>query len=462
MAPSPSSSSTRRFSQFIVPALTFAAGCAATAVSMARPAAATPTEESPYAVIAQLGRVLVEVENEYVEPVERGRLINGAIKGMVAELDPHSSYLPPQDFALFQNDTEGKFGGVGIEVDARDNVLTVIAPIEGSPAERAGIRSGDHIVAVDGLDSTNETLDKVMRKMRGVPGTHVRLSVRRDGTPQLLTFDLVREEIHVPSVAARMLEGNVAYIRVKQFQDHSHDELVAAAGRLRTEANGDIRGVILDLRTNPGGLVDEAAEIADEFLSSGTIYTTRHRGQIIDDMKAKSGGAFSDAPIVLLVNEYSASASELVAGALQDQKRALVVGARTFGKGSVQSIISLPGGAGLKLTTARYYTPSGHAVQGDGIRPDVSIETTRVEGGQLPVVRERDLEGALAPEGTSNDGDAGTALSDGDAGRSLAEADTMRSDARNVPRDPTHGKDFVLRVGYVILRTLVGRGPTVR
>jgi carboxyl-terminal processing protease len=235
-------------------------------------------------------------------------------------------------------------------------------------------------------------------------------------------------------------------VRVKQFQEHSHDELVAAAARLRNETKGAIAGVVLDMRNNPGGLVDEAAEIADEFLSSGGIYTTRHRGQIIDDVKAKGGGAFSDVPTVTLVNEYSASAAELVAGALQDNKRTLIVGANTFGKGSVQAIIGLPGGAGLRLTIARYYTPSGHAIQGDGVHPDVVIETTRVVTPAAPVVRERDLEGALpaeqrgAPKKPAATTDAGT------------EQDTLRTDARNVPRDPMQGNDFVLRMGYQMLR----------
>lgn len=361
----------------VLPLAAFAGGAFVTVLGAPR-AQATSRDASPYAAIAQLGRVLVEVENSYVEPVDRKKLVDGAIAGMVSALDPHSAYMPPQDFAVFQSDTEGKFGGVGVEVDGRNDMITVIAPIEGSPAERAGVRSGDRIVAIDGVEVQGHGLDKLVRQMRGAPGTHVKLSIVRDGAAQRIELDLVREIIHVPSVAARMLEGNIAYVRVKQFQEHSHDEVVAAAARLRAEAKGKILGVVLDLRNNPGGLVDEAVEIADEILSSGGIYTTRHRGQVIDDVKAKAGGAFADVPTVTLVNEYSASASELVAGALQDNKRTIVVGANTFGKGSVQAIIGLPGGAGLRLTIARYYTPSGHAIQGDGVHPDVVIESTRV------------------------------------------------------------------------------------
>ena len=472
-------SGNRRRKALLLPLFTLAAfvgGGAATLLATPR-AEATSRDASPYAAIAQLGRVLVEVENNYVEPVDRAKLVNGAIKGMVAELDPHSAYMPPQDFTVFQSDTEGKFAGVGVEVDARGETLTVIAPIEGSPAERAGIKSGDHILTIDGADAVGQGLDKLVRKMRGAPGTHVKLMVKRDGAPQPLVFDLVREIIHVPSVASKMLEGDVAYIRIKQFQEHTHDELVAAAGRLRAQASTHVEkrivGVVLDLRSNPGGLVDEAAEVVDEFLSSGTIYTTRHRGEILDEVKARSGGAFSDVPIVALVNEYSASASELVAGALQDHKRALIVGSRTFGKGSVQAIIGLPGGAGLRLTIARYYTPSGHAIQADGVHPDIVIESTRVATQGYPALRERDLEGALPAEGLPQpdvETDAGApaqrdARDAGDAGAAspAEEADIMRSDARNVPTDPMKGSDFVLRMGWQIVRgSLSGRGPKVR
>ncbi len=423
------------------------------------PARATSSEESPYAAIGQLGRVLVQVENNYVEPVDRARLVNGAIVGMVGELDPHSSYLPPHEWKLFQSETEGKFGGVGIEVDARGDLLTVIAPIEGSPAARAGIRSGDKILAIDNESAVGDKLDRVVRKMRGTPGTHVKLAIRREGHKEALVFDLVREIVHVPSVASKLLDGRVAYVRIKQFQEHTHDELVAAAGKLRTEAKGTFSGVILDLRNDPGGLVDEAAETADEFLNGGTIYTMRHRGQVIDEARARSGGAFADLPVVVLVNEYSASASELVAGALQDHKRATIVGANTFGKGSVQSIIELPGGAGLRLTTARYYTPSGRAIQADGVHPDIVVETSRVPDGTGFVLRERDLEGHLPAEGLPRDTKPRLSL---DAGAlDGAAGDIEGSSARNIPTDPMTSNDFALRIGFQLLRGQLLRSGTV-
>jgi carboxyl-terminal processing protease len=443
-------------------ALAFAGGAVAT-LADSRTARATSQDESPYAAMAQLGRVLVTVENEYVEPVERAKIVNGAIEGMVAGLDPHSGYMAPQDFALFQSDTEGEFGGVGIEVDARNDVLTVIAPIEGTPAERAGIRSGDKLLAVDGETAIGLGLEKMVHKMRGKPGTHVKLTLRREPppgaavadrtprAPEEMTIDLVREIIKVPSVASRMLAGGVAYVRVKQFQDKTHEELLKAVARLRGEARGPFAGVILDLRGDPGGLVDEAADVADEFLSGGTIYTARHRGQIVDEVKAHPGGAFADAKTVILVNGYTASAAEIVTGALQDAKRATVVGAQTFGKGSVQTIFELPGGAGMRLTTERYYTPGGHAVQAEGIHPDVVV--SEAEAGIFPVVRERDLQGHLEGEGAASAAHPPSLVIDAGVVTPPTDDELAGTDGSvaKVPTNPDKGKDAVLKIGYGLI-----------
>jgi carboxyl-terminal processing protease len=432
----------------------------------ARSAEATSHDASPYAMVGQVGRVLVQIENNYVDPVDRKKITEGAIKGMVEELDPHSQYMSPEDYSLFQGETEGQFGGVGIEVESRADALTVIAPIEGSPAERAGVKSGDRIVAIDGEDVSRTPLDKLVRKMRGVPGTHVKLAVRRTGQNDLLTFDLERQVIHVPSVASKLLDDDYGYMRIKQFQERSHDEVLRAAAKLRAEAKGPLRGIVLDLRSDPGGLVDESAEIADEFLDSGTIYTTRHRGQIVDEVKAKGGGAFVDVPTVVLVNEFSASAAELLAGALQDPTRALVVGANTFGKGSVQTIIDLPGGGGLRLTTARYYTPSGHSLQAEGIHPDVLVELNRDPSlAGIAVPHESNLEGHLSALGAAS----GTTAPRGpvfheppDAGAvpPPREPGSDGSDARNVPKNPLTGPDFALRIAYQTLRGKNGTPPT--
>jgi carboxyl-terminal processing protease len=272
-----------------------------------------------------------------------------------------------------------------------------------------------------------------------------------------LTFDLVREIVHVPSVTSRTLDGGVGYIRLKQFQEHTHDELLRAAGKLRSD-NPELSGIVLDLRNNPGGLVDESAEIADEFLDQGTIYTTRHRGQIVDEVNAKAGGAFVRVPMVVLVNEYSASAAELLAGALQDQKRARIVGSNTFGKGSVQTILDLPGGAGMRLTTARYYTPGGHSVQAEGIHPDLVVELNRDPAMTgLPSLHERDLEGHLSAE-THED----TRISPRPTYKEPAETSGTATPprekgsdgerARNIPKDPTTGSDFALKIAYEALR----------
>ncbi len=413
-------------------------------------AAATPTEASPFAAMGEMARVLAIVERSYVDPVDRDKALRGAIGGMVGSLDPHSHYMSPSDYKEFQSDTSGNFGGVGLEVDARGDEIKVIAPIEGGPAARAGLKSGDVIVAIDGESVHGVGFDKIVKKMRGAPGTKVRLTVRREGTRGVTTFELTREEIHVSSIAAKRLDGNVAYIRIKQFQDRTHAELLAAVAKVRR--GGAVGGVLLDLRYNPGGLVDEATECTDEFLESGAIYTMRHRGETIEEARAKGGGAFVSVPVVALVNEWSASASELMVGALQDHKRALVVGGSTFGKGSVQTILALHGGAGLRLTTARYFTPSGHAIQADGIHPDVLLEaTTRlaVDAGP-PTIRERDLDNHLPPEGPQGGApaaprDAGVVIMDGGAS-SATEL------VFEVPTDPSSSKDLVLRTGYQLLR----------
>lgn len=430
--------------------------CIGSAVTAAH---AGPTHESPYDVVRQLARVLVEVEGYYVDAVERPKLLEGAIKGMVAELDAHSAYLPPEDWTEFQRESQGKFAGVGIEVDFHEDAITVIAPIEGSPAERAGIKSGDRVVAIDGELVLEPSLEKAVKKMRGAPGTHVKLTIRRAGSAMPITFDLTREIVRVASVRAKLLVGKIGYLRLLQFQEGSHADLLRSVAALKTAAGNDLRGLVLDLRTNPGGLVDEAVAIADEMLDEGGIYTTRHRGAIIDDVRARRGGALAEVPLVVLVNDWSASASELLAGALQDNARALLVGSQTFGKGSVQAIIELPEGAGLKLTTARYYTPSGRAVQAEGIRPDVLIASKVNEPLGNGRMHERDYANHLPGEtgsGASTKSDGGVySLPDG------GSLDPI--DVRTLAEDPHGGADYGLEVAYdVLVKQVVPRGAKVR
>jgi carboxyl-terminal processing protease len=414
---------------------------------------ATTREESPYGDFAQLGRVLVLLENQYFEPVDHKKVVEGAIKGMVRELDPHSAYLSTEDFRIFQNDTEGRFSGVGVEVDPRDETITVIATIEGSPAERAGIRAGDRIVAVDGIGSRGEPLEKMVRKMRGTPGSRVQVTVRRPGAEAVLVFDLVREQIRVSSIVAKRLLSDVLFLRIKQFQEGTHDELLQALAKVRREKSAPLTGIVLDLRGNPGGLVDQASAVADEFLSAGGIYSTRHRGKVVEEVNASSGGALVATPMAVLVNEYSASAAELLAGSLQDNHRAKIVGATTFGKGSVQTIIELPEGAGLKLTTMRYYTPSGRSIQAEGIEPDVAVESVRASDDVREITRERDLTGHLPAEGRPpTHGTQVFREPERGAGAKAADSVTGPRTAADVPVNPVGGPDFALSIAYQLVR----------
>jgi carboxyl-terminal processing protease len=411
--------------------------------------------DNPYFPFEQLGRVLAWVENEYVDPVERKRLLEGAIKGMVAELDPHSSYLPAEDYGIFQADTEGHFGGIGVEVDFGDEYITIIAPIDGSPAALAGVQPGDRILAIDNQAVRGKPAADLVRMMRGEPNTKVLLTVRRKGQDKLLYYRLTRQIINVASVASKPLKGGIGYLRIKTFQSGTHSELLDHVRRLRQTLHGDLSGVVLDMRNNPGGLVNEATAVADEFLSSGVIFTTRRRGQIIDDLRADGAGALRRGPVVVLVNEYSASAAELVAGALQDNKRASVVGSPTFGKGSVQTIVDLPGGAGLRLTTLRYYTPSGRPIQAQGVKPDVLVGGASVALG-YGVLKEQNLEGYLPPY----EGGLAPLVKPPDppeekpATDAAAAEETDLGMSRDVPTDPETGVDEALKVGY---RVVTGR-----
>ncbi len=400
-------------------------------------ASATPAAQSPYLPFDQMARVMVMVEHNYVEPAQRERLLDGAMRGMVSELDPHSSYMNPKEFEEFQSDTEGKFAGIGIEVEMRDDYVTVLAPIAGSPAARAGLQPGDKILAVDRKPLHGLKLDRIIDLMRGEAGTKIALTVGREGATDPLHFDLVREVVRVASVEAKRLDKGVLYIRLKQFQETSHEELLRAVAKARKEDKAPIEGVLLDMRFNPGGLVDQAELIADELMNQGVIYSTRHRGQVLDLVEATQGGALSREKLVVLVNEYSASAAELVAGALQDTNRGKVVGALTFGKGSVQTIFELPGASGLRLTTMRYYTPNGRAIQAQGIDPDIVIKPAK----PVDVVREGDLQGALAAE-TERPARNGQTSYDSPADSKPTVAVT------EIPADPRTGKDFALAKAF--------------
>ncbi|HEU4532876.1 MAG TPA: S41 family peptidase [Polyangiaceae bacterium] len=436
----------RLVSSLALAALAFAGGAFS-----AQFAHAGPGDPSPFGMLAQLARVLVLVEKAYVDPVDRERLVEGAIKGMVAELDPHSTYFPPPENALFRDETEGKFSGVGLEVEVRDGLPFVVVAIEGSPAAKAGVKAGERIVAIDGEPTRGQSLDRLIRKMRGEAGTRVEISVQSENDEAARRVLLVRDNIRLNSVVGKRLSHDIGYVRIKQFQRETHTQFLETLGQIRASAPRPLAGLLLDLRNNPGGLVDEAQAIADELLDGGLVFTTRQRGQIIDEARARGGGAFAEGPLVVLVNEYSASASELLAGALQDHRRAKLVGATTFGKGSVQSILDLPGGAGLKLTTMRYYTPSGRGIQALGIAPDVPAGPP----GARAVVRERDLENHLPAESSPGhplpEGARGGGPAEGARGGPGGEGPDAAGRGEP-PDDPEKGNDRALAAAYRLLR----------
>jgi len=379
-----------------------ALGIAAALVIDMSAARATKAELSPYYPLTIFSKVLAHIQESYVEEVDSDDLIYGAIKGMVNSLDPHSAYLDPEEFDVLKGDTSGQFGGVGLEVDARFGRLMVISPMPGSPAEEAGLRSGDEILSIEGIPSYTITIQDAVQLMRGEPGTKVRIKVRR-GESEILDYELTREIIKVESVEGEMLDAGagLALIRVRVFQKDTYASFRDALDTLGAQAGGSLAGLVMDVRGNPGGLLDQAIYMADEFLASGIIVTTQGRsGETVLVEKAHKKGTREAMRLVIVVNEYTASAAEVLVGALQDNERAIVVGMPTFGKGSVQTVIKLPDGSGLKLTTALYATPSGRIVQAQGIEPDLLVPALApelFEKGGKPT--EKDLVGHLEGEG---------------------------------------------------------------
>jgi carboxyl-terminal processing protease len=339
--------------------------------------------------------VLAIVQKNYVEEVGSQKLIDGAINGMLNSLDPHSAYLTPDLYKELQVDTEGSFGGLGIEITVRDGVLTVVSPIEDTPAYRAGVKSGDQIIKIEGELTKDMSLVEAVKKMRGPKGSKIVISVRREGVNKLIDFPLVREVIRVQSVKSKTLEKGYGYVRLVQFQDRTGADLDAALTKLIQE-NGKLEGLVLDLRNNPGGLLSQAVKVSDTFLDSGLVVYTEGR---LDNQKQKyfaHAGGYTDVPLVVLVNGGSASASEIVAGALQDHGRAVILGTQTFGKGSVQTILPLENGAALRLTTALYYTPNGRSIQVTGVTPDVTVDnypSLQLASREQREVREENLRG---------------------------------------------------------------------
>ena len=377
------------------------------ALALTLPIGILTAQEKSSATYRQLnlfGDVFERVRADYVEEVSDKELIENAINGMLTALDPHSSYLNEKNYRDMQVQTKGEFGGLGIEVTMENGLVKVVSPIDDTPAFRAGIQPQDLITHLDGEQVLGLTLQQAVERMRGKVNTDIRLTIRRKGRKP---FDvtLTRAIIKIRSVRSRIEQKNIGYVRITSFNEQTHKGLIKAMEKLRADAEGGLKGIVLDLRNNPGGLLDQAVAVADAFLDKGEIVSTRsRRKENAQRFNARPGDLAKVLPIVVLINGGSASASEIVAGALQDHGRAIIMGTRSFGKGSVQTIVPLPGQGAMRLTTSRYYTPSGRSIQAKGIDPDIVIEQSKVEPiNQASRRSEADLRGALTND---SDGDA--------------------------------------------------------
>lgn len=346
--------------------------------------AGTRADDSVYQGLSNFTRVLDMIERNYVEDVDAEELTESAIEGMLRTLDPYSAYLTPERFKELEIGTSGEFGGVGMEVTVENGILTVITPIEGTPAERAGIKPKDQIVEIEGKPTRGMIVQEAVKLLRGPKGSPVKVTVKSAGEKDPRVVTLIRDKIVVKSVKLELLPGNIGYIKLSQFQENTSLELKKALAELELKNGGNLKGIILDLRNNPGGLLSEAIKVVDEFIDSGLIVSVRGRseGQTREHYATKNGD-FEEHPIVVIVNDGSASASEVVAEALQDSNRAVILGTNTFGKGSIQTIIKLEDGSGLKLTTAKFYAPSGRSISEVGVTPDIIIENDKDTDKQL-------------------------------------------------------------------------------
>ena len=363
----------------------------------------TVNAESSYEELKTFTEVLTLIKKNYVDEVKTRDLITSAIKGMVSSLDPHSGYMTPDSFKELQVETKGEFGGLGIQIGIKDSVLTVIAPIEDTPAYKAGIKAGDKIIKIAGESTRNMEIEKAVTKMRGPKGSPIVLTIMREGWNEPKDFTIVRDIIKIKSVKPKMLDASIGYIKLTQFQESTAADLSSALANLKKDG---MTSIILDLRNDPGGLLNSAVDVAEQFLPPKqlVVYIKGRTGDKIEYFTEGDKPYYAEIPMVVLVNQGSASASEIVAGALKDWKRAIIIGTQTFGKGSVQSLIPLSDGSGLRLTTAKYYTPDGTSIQNVGITPDIVVKLTPVDGQvNHTVIRERDLERHLKNETLKED-----------------------------------------------------------
>ena len=395
---------------FIVPAVLgglywpLAVNAADSQPGAAAPAPAERPAQAPLPLqeLRNFTEIFDRIRSAYVEEIDDKTLFEYAINGMLSSLDPHSAYLQADAFADLQENTSGKFGGLGIEVSMQDGLILVVTPIDDTPAQQAGIRAGDLIVSLDGEAVMGMNLNDAVEKMRGAPGTDLELEIRRPGEKALLTFTLTRAEIKVASVRNDMLSNGIGYVRITQFQENTGPDLMAVLEQWHEDKANPLNGIILDLRNNPGGVLDAAVDVVDAFINSGLIVYTEGRASNSEvSYSATSHTPAGDVPVVVLINAGSASASEIVAGALQDHQRALIVGTQSFGKGSVQSVLPITEDSAVKLTTARYFTPLGRSIQAQGIRPDIVIEQSEVTPLEQRVYKESNLPGHLRNPGAS-------------------------------------------------------------
>lgn len=395
--------------------------CAALTLSSWLAQRVSAVGKDAYENIEAFANVLTMVQKNYVDQVSTERLIDGAINGMLASLDPHSAYLTPDLYKELQVDTRGSFGGLGIEITLRSGILTVVSPIEDTPAFRAGVKAGDQIIKIEDEFTKDMTLIQAVKRMRGPEGSRIHLTIRREGEPDWIQLTLKREVIQIKSVKHRLLEKGYGYLRITQFQERTERDSRKALKELEAESGGSLSGLVLDLRNDPGGLLSQAVKVGDLFLDSGLIVYTEGR---LDNQRQKfyahKDGSEVDFPMIVLVNGGSASASEIVAGALQDHKRALVLGTQTFGKGSVQTILPVEGDAALRLTTARYFTPNGRSIQATGITPDIVMDPPSVvraaQTTRVPTIREENLPRHLQNKKAPQQQEEGEPEGDSEAG----------------------------------------------
>ncbi|RKZ65237.1 MAG: peptidase S41 [Gammaproteobacteria bacterium] len=361
------------------------------------------TEESvglPLNELRNFSDIFARIKTDYVEDVDDKTLLEHAIRGMLSGLDPHSTYLSPDEYKELKIGTTGKFGGLGIQVGMEDGFVKVISPIDDTPAFHAGLESGDLIIRLDEKSVKGMTLNDAVKIMRGDPGTDIKLTVIREGADKPLPFTVTRDIISVQSVKSRILEPNYGYVRITNFQSKTARDLVSEISKLKKENETELKGLVLDLRNNPGGVLSAAADVSDAFIDDGKLVFTKGRIDNSEfEFNAKPGDIMNGLPVVVLINGGSASASEIVAGALQDHNRAVIMGSKSFGKGSVQTIQELRSGGAVKITTARYFTPSGRSIQGEGITPDIILDRYEIKDSKDVSslrIKESDLTGSIS------------------------------------------------------------------